>query len=124
MEPIFILPYPEFAVANELQRHFKPKNGYSVLIPLSRQQKGYDLILYNKKSGRSITFQIKNSRAWTKRPPKREGKKPRLQVSSWFNKFNYESDLADYYVLFMPYPKNVKNMGKLSHIGKSKNGMT
>ena len=100
MEPVFVLPYPEFAVANEIQLHLRPKYGYSVLIPLSRQQKGFDLVIYNKKSNRLTTIQVKNSRVWTKKPPKREGKKQRFQIYSWFNKFKYEKNLADYYILF------------------------
>lgn len=108
MEPVFVLPYSEFAVANEIQSHLRPKQGYSVLIPLSKQQKGFDLVIYNKKSNRLATIQIKNSRVWTKKPPKRESKKQRFQIYSWFNKFKYEKNLTDYYILFMLYPKHMK----------------
>ncbi len=45
MNPTFTLNYPEHAVAEYLRRHFTKANGYSVLVPVSSQQKGYDLAL-------------------------------------------------------------------------------
>ena len=49
MEAIFSLPYPEFAIATILQKNFKKKDGFSIQIPLSRQQKGLDLLVYNQR---------------------------------------------------------------------------
>jgi hypothetical protein len=66
MEPAFTLPYSEFRVANRLADFFKKKDGFSVLLPSSRAEKGFDLALL-KHSGikRSITtIQVKSSRTY------------------------------------------------------------
>ena len=63
MQPQFTLPYSEFKVAEILNQKFKP---YSVFIPTSSQEKGIDLILYNRKAtkDRVVTIQVKSSRAY------------------------------------------------------------
>src|SRR5208282_4197151 len=43
MEPVFTLQWPEFVVAQRLQEYLPRKEGYSVLVPLSRQEEGIDL---------------------------------------------------------------------------------
>jgi len=63
MESIFTLPYSKYKVAEELQKKLPKKDGYSVLIPISRQQKGFDLMLFNYKTSKHITIQIKASRS-------------------------------------------------------------
>ena len=50
MEPIFILPYSEYEVINLIQNKVKKKDGFSCFIPVSRQQKGIDFILYSSKT--------------------------------------------------------------------------
>jgi len=45
MEPILTLPYSEWLVAEKLMRLLPPKEGYSVYAPLSRQEKGVDLLV-------------------------------------------------------------------------------
>lgn len=65
MEPIFTLPYSEFRVALELLKNFPKKEGYSVYVPLSRQEKGVDLILarrFENNKKKLITIQVKSSR--------------------------------------------------------------
>ncbi len=72
MESIFTLPYPEYVIASLLQKHLKKKQGYSVQIPLSRQQKGIDLLVYNQKTKKAVSIQVKSSRSWQRKPVKRE----------------------------------------------------
>lgn len=116
MNPIFTLPFPEYAVSIELQKFFKPKKGYAILIPLSRQQKGMDLLLYNQRNNKAVSIQIKSSRSWSEKPKKiKKG-----QISSWFNRFKYKQGLANYYILFVPYPKDIKKMGKFNSNRKIK----
>ena len=95
MEAIFTLSYPEYTVATYLQQHFKKSEGYSVSIPMSRQQKGFDLLMYNLKTKRAASFQVKSSRTW---PPKKpdEG----FQYSAWFSRFEI-SENVDFYVFFI-----------------------
>jgi hypothetical protein len=45
MEPIFSLPYSEFCVAQQLARLLPAAEGYSLYAPVSRQQKGVDLLI-------------------------------------------------------------------------------
>jgi hypothetical protein len=66
MDPVFTLSYSEFRVANRLAGFFKKQAGFSVLLPSSRTEKGFDLALL-KQSGikrRIITIQVKASRIW------------------------------------------------------------
>lgn len=75
MNPIFTLNYPELLVAEYLQKHFVKKAGYSVLVPLSGQQKGYDLALMRRNSHgtKVVTFQVKSSRTYTGSPERNTG---------------------------------------------------
>jgi len=59
MDAIFTLPYTEYVVATYLQK----KEGYSVQIPLSRQQKGIDLLVCSLQSRKAASIQVKSSRA-------------------------------------------------------------
>src|SRR5688572_17161812 len=70
MEPVFTLPWPEFLLAERLQRAFPKNDGYSVMIPMSRQERGVDLaVLKRTKSGsNAATFQVKASRTWLSKP--------------------------------------------------------
>lgn len=106
MEPIFTLPYPEYKIIEVLTSKFKKNKGYSVLIPTSRQNKGFDLIVYNNKNKKSTTIQVKSSRIYMKdfiRTPKEKS----FRYYTWFNKFNLEKGLADFYLLFGLYPKDL-----------------
>ncbi len=106
MDAIFTLPYPEYVVATHLQKLLKKKEGYSVQIPLSRQQKGIDLLVYSLQSRKAASIQIKSSRAYRGKAPKRKSKKERFSNALWFRNFDYEKGVADFYILFGLYPKS------------------
>ena len=106
MDAIFTLPYPEYVVATYLQKLLKKKEGYSVQIPLSRQQKGIDLLVYSLQSRKSASIQVKSSRAYIGKAPKRKSKKERYNNALWFRTFDYERGIADFYILFGLYPKS------------------
>lgn len=74
MEPVFTLPYSEYAVANRLNDLFKTKDGYSLYVPASRQEEGVDLLLTSRNQGvtTTATIQVKASRTYTPKPPARE----------------------------------------------------
>lgn len=62
MDPVFTLPWTEFSMANALSKSFKKKDGYSLLVPLSREEKGIDLVLLRKDSNgksKAVTLQVK-----------------------------------------------------------------
>lgn len=106
MDAIFTLPYPEYIVASQLQKLLKKKEGYSVQIPLSRQQKGIDLLVYSSQSRKAASIQVKSSRAYIGKAPKRKGKKEKFDNALWFRNFNYEKGIADFYMLFGLYRKS------------------
>ena len=60
----FTIPFPEYDIADILQRKFPKKENFSVSIPLSRQQKFYDLLLVNGKNKKILTIQVKSSRTF------------------------------------------------------------
>ncbi|MEK6645672.1 MAG: hypothetical protein AABY84_03235 [Candidatus Firestonebacteria bacterium] len=113
MNPIFTLPYSEYAVAMALRKHFKKKDQFSILIPLSRQQKGYDLLLYNNKSKKCVTLQIKSSRNYEHQKTYK-GVDVSLKNHLWFNRFKIKKGSADYYIFFAPYLKNKVEGKKLN----------
>lgn len=101
MDPVFVLQWPEFVVAQRLQDLLPRNDGYSVLVPLSRQEKGVDLaVLHRLADGnsRTITIQVKASRTYLSGPAKRQDT-VRYQFTTWFNRFE-PSDRADFFVLF------------------------
>lgn len=104
MEPVFSLQWPEFLLAERLQELFPKSQGYSVLIPASRQEKGIDLALLSKRSSgasRIITFQVKASRTYGGQEPKRETTM-RFAHRTWFSRFPVP-DEADFILLFGLY---------------------
>ena len=58
----FSIDYPEYHIAGLLQKEFPKQSNYSMSIPLSRQQKYYDLLLHNGNNKRCLTIQVKSSR--------------------------------------------------------------
>ncbi len=94
----FTIPFPEYDIANILQAKFPKKNNFSVAIPLSRQQKFYDLLLINGKTKKSVTIQVKSSRTWP------GSEKNTYQFYSWFNYFDIKDNYSDFYFLYMTYP--------------------
>ena len=106
MEPVFTLPYSEFRTANRLAAFFKKQEGFSVLLPSSRTEKGFDLALLKQKGGKRsvITFQIKASRTYGGEKPKRETTQ-RFAHRTWFQTFSV-SDQTDWVFLLGLYPHN------------------
>ncbi len=107
MDAVFCTNYPEYAVALELTKYLKKKNGYSISIPLNRQQEGYDLLIYHRHSKKSATIQIKGSRLYSNEPPKRKSTE-RFHFGLWFNNFEV-NDNTDFYVLFGLYRKKLSD---------------
>lgn len=114
MEPVFTLQWPEFVVAQRLQSLLPRKNGYSVLVPLSRQEEGIDLaVLHRSITGVSdtLTIQVKASRTYLHPAPKRKDT-IRFRFNTWFNRFDVP-DRADYVILFGMY---APDLGKTTRV--------
>jgi len=119
MDGIFNLPYSEFEVINVVQRFLKKSEGYSVYVPVSRQQKGIDFIVHNFKTNIILRFQVKSSRTYIHEAKELKNGKiklPKYKYNLWLNNFieKYEKGHCDYYVLFGLYPvyspkKNIKD---------------
>ena len=79
----------------------KNKDGYSICIPLSRQQKGFDLVVLNSKTGKSARIQVKSSTSYKHTRDEKCG--------FWFNNFIDKVDptISDFYVLFGLHEGNV-----------------
>jgi hypothetical protein len=103
MDPVFTLQWPEFILANRLQKLLPKKDGYSILIPTSRQEKGIDLAVLKKGNGPNqvVTIQIKASRTYFGTPSKRESVK-RFSFYTWFRRFDVPKE-ADFILLFGMY---------------------
>ncbi len=104
MDPVFTIQWPEFLLANRLQNKLRKKEGYSVFIPISRQEKSIDLaVLKKNKRGQSrlVTIQVKASRTYIPEPPKKE-KTKRFFYYTWFNRFDVPKE-TDFFLLFGMY---------------------
>jgi hypothetical protein len=116
MEPVFTLPYSEYLAANLLSHHFKAKAGCSIFVPVSRQEKGVDILL-TKRSGRRVrcaSFQVKASRTYSPAPPKRKTTAERYSYYTWFNTFPVPNE-ADFFLLVGIYPAEENRTRKVSH---------
>lgn len=112
MDPVFTLHWPEFVVAEKLQRCLPRKEGYSILVPLSRQEKGIDLAILKilqSPVASVATIQVKSSRIYFPQIPKR-GKTIRFKYYTWFNRFDVPSR-ADFIILFGMYSIHLDNPG-------------
>lgn len=119
MDGIFNLPYSEFEVINVMQRLLKKSDGYSVYVPVSRQQKGIDFIVHNFNTNKLLRFQVKSSRTYIHEAKELKNgkiKRPKYKYNLWLNNFidKYEKGRCDYYILFGLYPvyspeKNIKD---------------
>jgi len=100
MDGIFTLPYSEFAVINRLNSHFKKRDGFSIFVPMSRQEKGIDLLILNTKNKKSVTVQIKSSRVY---PPTKVSE---FEYYMWLHNFKdgIKKKSADYYMIIGLYP--------------------
>ena len=118
MEPIISLPYSEYETIVQIQKYFKKNDGFSVCVPVSRQQKGIDFIVLNTLNSKVLRFQVKGSRPYI--PTAAEQKKRDLfKYIFWFNNFydRYKPGMADVYILFGLYQvydfkKNIKSRTK------------
>jgi hypothetical protein len=107
MDSVFTLQWPEFLLANQLQKKLPKKEGYSLLIPISRQEKAIDLAVIKKnKVGKTrvVTFQVKASRTYTPERPKRKETNG-FQYYTWFNRFEVPKEV-DFFLLFAIYAPN------------------
>src|SRR5207247_8199121 len=108
MDPVFTLQWPEFVLAHRLQQRLPKKEGYSLLVPLSRQEKGIDLAILKKRGGahRTVTIQIKASRTYLHPPSKQGSTRSTMpfRFESWFHRFEV-SEAADFVVLFSMYAR-------------------
>jgi len=104
MEPIFTIPYAEFAVAQRLQQLLPTSGGFAVYVPASRQQPGVDLILARRRQGHNAaaTIQVKSSRTYSA-PTNRVRTATRFRYRTWFNTFDCP-DQADFFSLVALYP--------------------
>jgi hypothetical protein len=123
MEAVFTLPYPEYSIASLLQKYFKKSENFSVMIPLSRQQKGIDMLVYNLKTEKSASIQIKSSRTWEGTQPKRNKDRKIFDHYSWTWNFDdkYRAGLADFYAIFILFPRKDffgKKINKSRKVGK------
>ncbi|PKN96329.1 MAG: hypothetical protein CVU43_21280 [Chloroflexi bacterium HGW-Chloroflexi-5] len=124
MDGIFTLPYSEFEIVNIFQDKFKKSSGYSLYIPVSRQEKGVDFILFNSKIKSVKSFQVKSSRAYiheTKIKKNGELKPPKYRYHLWLNNFKrrYSQGLADFYLIFGLYPAYDKSKSMTSDFYKT-----
>lgn len=114
MDPVFTLQWPEFIVAQRLQSLLPRKDGYSILVPLSRQEKGIDLALLHqsdKHKSKTVTIQVKASRTYSHPPPKRKDT-IRFQFYTWFKRFDVP-DRADFVILIGMY---APDLGKTTRV--------
>ena len=115
MDAVFTLPYSEFATADLFISIFKASDGYSVFVPVSRTEKGIDLVLTRRSDGvtKVVTFQIKSSRTYAGTAPKQKVKHRRYQHYTWLNRFDVP-DQADFVVLFGLYAPDERSGHKTS----------
>lgn len=102
----FTIPFPEYDIADILQRKFPKKENFSVSIPLSRQQKFYDLLLVNGKNKKIITIQIKSSRGFYHGSKKTKNTNifDKYEYNGWFHYFDIKDNYSDYYFFYITYP--------------------
>ena len=100
-----VIDYGEFIASEELLKILNKGNAkfkeYSIFAPLSRQEKGIDLILYKKGSNKVATIQVKSSRSYVEEP-----KKKAKSNNLWLNKFKIVDEVkADFYFIVGNYLK-------------------
>jgi hypothetical protein len=114
MEAVFTLPYSEFRTANRLAELFPKRSGFSVLLPSSRTEKGFDLALLKQNGVKRnlVTIQVKASRTYGGKPPKRESTQ-RFAHRTWFQTFSVQQE-TDWYFLVGIYPNSEDKTRKSS----------
>lgn len=118
MEAIFTLPYSEYETILQTQKFFKKGDGFAVLIPTSRQQRGIDFVVMNTSNSKVLRVQVKSSRSYVRPEPPSNPKVHHFVYNFWFNNFldGYQPDVADVYLLFGLYP--IYNVGSNIKTGK------
>ncbi len=103
MEPVFTLPYSEYSVAQKLASLLPVSEGYSLFAPLSRQEKGVDLIITRRRGRvtRAASIQVKASRTYSARA--RSERSLRFHYYTWFSNFELPGQ-ADFVALVAIYP--------------------
>lgn len=121
MNPIFTLNYPELLIAERLQTLFPKADGYSTLIPLSSQQKGYDIALMHRtdRGTKVATFQVKSSKTYEGTP----GIAPRSNLRTfahymWLNRFAVPRE-ADFFLLLGLYATNPTSLKSSTNLWQS-----
>ena len=106
MEAVFTLPDSEFRTANRLAELFPKQDGFSLLLPSSRTEKGFDLALLKQNGVKRsvITIQVKASRTYGGTPPKRETTQ-RFAHRTWFQTFSVPAE-TDWIFLVGLYPNS------------------
>lgn len=110
MDAIFTIPYSEYAVIDQINQKVK-KKGISVYVPASRQEKGADFLLVNNKTRKTKLFQVKASRSYATRSPKKIDENVldhhlwinnvfQVKTEKGINKLKEKKGLSDWYILF------------------------
>jgi hypothetical protein len=111
MDPIFTISYPEYAVAHHLRSALPQKDGYSIHVPLSRQEKGVDLVLTRRFNGitRAAGLQVKGSRTYSPTSPKMRER--HMLYNTWYNTFRVPEE-ADFFLFIGIYPPEIARSSK------------
>lgn len=94
----YSLSYGEDVVASCLAQALsgETRKQYSIYAPLSRQEKGIDLLVRNNSNSKTVTVQVKESRIWINKNG---------LCGTFFNVFEIdEVAKADFYALVTMYP--------------------
>jgi hypothetical protein len=70
MDPVFTLPYSEYAVVERIVEYLGKKEGFSVYVPSSRQEKNVDFLVHSAINNKSLRFQVKSSRSYVRDDPR------------------------------------------------------
>ena len=97
----FTIAYPEHHIADLLQVDFPKRDNFSISIPLSRQQKHYDLLLFNANNKKCLTIQVKSSRTYLY---PEITKSNQYNYYAWLSNFNIVNNYSDYYFIFISFP--------------------
>ena len=106
MDPIFTLPYSEYAAISVFSRIF-PKGQYAILVPTSRQQAGIDFVVMKIGTRRVLRIQVKSSRTYeSEEKPGSKNKNRGPKMTLWFGNFrkSYQQGIADLYLFLGVYP--------------------
>ena len=112
MDSIFTIPYGEYSVADRISKLMSKYGKISVLIPSSRQEKGFDLVLYGfdeiSKKNHYLNIQVKQSKTYYSNKVVTVDDIKRQSIGKlWFNRFCVQ-DNVDWYILtgiYITYPK-------------------